>query len=192
LTPTYKIFRLHHNSTRFNLNAAFFNYYQTGQNDPGFRWLELALSLVSSGTPTFSLDILFGEVQQNTSGFKAGGQKLYFTGEYSLSESSGRKGEIYHLKSSKLPSPILLRKINDNLLHVLTTQQALMVGDAGWSYTLNRLNSITDTSPAIHSKLPDLPIGNGSDSVSDFVGRTLCSPALLALNGISATGCQRI
>lgn len=142
---------------------------------------------------TFSLDIVFGESEQNTLGFKGGGQKLSFTGEYivSINKDANFTGEIYHLKSSRFPTEILLRKVNDNLLHLLTTRKELMNGDAGYSYTLNRVNPVVPSLYAFTSQTTGFP-SVGMDTVSAFHGRTLCNNELIELTGVAPAGYQRI
>jgi hypothetical protein len=85
---------------------------------------------------TFILNIKFGENQPNTLGFIAGGQSKNFQGTYTISKNTNN--EYYHLKAEQLK--ITLVRLNDNLFHLLTTENNLMVGNGGWSYTLNNKN----------------------------------------------------
>jgi hypothetical protein len=98
----------------------------------------------ASDQKTFLLNIVFGESQPNTLGFKGGGEKLSFEGGYSVSRST-MGNEIYHLKSANLPAEILLVKVNENIMHVLTAQKKLMIGNGGWSYTLNRKDRVSNS-----------------------------------------------
>ncbi|MCW5912469.1 MAG: copper resistance protein NlpE N-terminal domain-containing protein [Cyclobacteriaceae bacterium] len=125
-------------------------------------------------TGSFVLDIAFGESQPNTLGFKGGGEKRSFEGTYTVSRSESKNinGKIYHLKSSKLPAGISMVKLNDNLFHLLTPQNRLMIGNGGWSYTLNRKE------PTPSAGLPTL---TASSTLTDntslqvvFDGRTPC------------------
>ena len=158
------------------------------------RW-KLSLNAGTTGQHSFSLDIVFGEAQQNTLGFQGGGQKLSFTGEYtvSMNKDANYTGEIYHLKSSRLPKEILLRKLNDNLLHLLKTQNELMNGNAGYSYTLNRVNPVIPSSYGFTSQSTgSSSAGSSLDTVNAFHGRTHCNPELIKLNGVADAGYQRI
>jgi len=107
------------------------------------RW-NLTLNDTKPDKNTFILSILFGEAQPNTLGFKGGGEKALFKGEFTVSKNENKNinGEIYHLKSSQLPSGISMVKLNDNLFHILTPHSQLMIGNGGWSYTLNRKEPI--------------------------------------------------
>lgn len=84
---------------------------------------------------TFALNIVYGESQPNTLGFKDGGKNKSFQGEYRISKDNGN--EIYQLKCTGFQTEILLIKLNANIFHLLTPQKQLMIGNGGWSYTLN-------------------------------------------------------
>ena len=82
------------------------------------RW-NLALTGSISGKKTFALKINYGEGQPNTPGFINGGEKKSIRGEYNISHSKGSiNGDVYHLKSDKLPTEILMIKLNDNIFHL--------------------------------------------------------------------------
>ncbi|MFN8358023.1 MAG: hypothetical protein U0Y10_26410 [Spirosomataceae bacterium] len=120
---------------------------------------------------TFVLNIVYGESQPNTLGFKQGGQKKSYQGEYRISKDNGN--EIYHLKSSSFQTGISMIKLNANVFHLLTPQKQLMVGNGGWSYTLNNITPNKNIYP-----LPTL--ANSTAILSDtslqiiYDGRTPC------------------
>jgi hypothetical protein len=93
------------------------------------------LTFDNSNRNTFELNIAYGESQPNTLGFIGGGHKKSYQGEFGISKSNNNK--IYHLKSSGFQTEITMIKINENIFHFLTPQKQLMVGNGGWSYTLN-------------------------------------------------------
>lgn len=118
---------------------------------------------------TFVLNIKFGESQPNTLGFKAGGQSKNFQGTYIVSKN--RHTEYFHLEATQLK--VSMVRLNNNLFHLLTPQNQLMVGNGGWSYTLNNKNPTKNGS--------NLPILTTSDnSLNDksiqviYDGRTPC------------------
>lgn len=138
------------------------------------RW-NLILRNTKSKKQTFTLNINYGEAQPNTLGFKNGGEKKSMDGEYTISQDKETIiGEVYHLKSAKLANDILMVKLNENIFHLLTPQKQLMVGNDGWSYTLNRKQPLISLS----TNLPALIIS--SDFTEDtarqiiFEGRTPC------------------
>ena len=139
------------------------------------RW-NLILTNTKPIQQTFTLNINYGEAQPNTLGFKNGGEKKSIDGEFTVSKGKEiMNGELYHLKSTTLPIEILMVKLNENIFHLLTRQKQLMVGNGGWSYTLNRKQPIHTKFP-----LPALTVlstdNNNTLPQIIFDGRTPCQP----------------
>jgi hypothetical protein len=137
------------------------------------RW-ELTLN-GDSNANSFRLHIIYGEAQPNTLGFKGGGQKGSFKGTYTVFRNNRDmpKGEIFRLETEKPANTISFLKLDENLVHLLTPSGKLMIGNGGWSYTLNRkepvntsplLPSLTASSASLNDTLPQLI----------FDGRTPC------------------
>ena len=85
----------------------------------------------------YKLTITYGMSQPNTTGFMNGGNSLEKSGNWVIvKESTGR--EVYRLDPDKPGQAVSLAKLDDKLLHLLDSQGKLMIGHAGWSYTLNR------------------------------------------------------
>lgn len=129
------------------------------------------LTLYKPGHHSFVLNIVYGESQPNTLGFKEGGKKETYRGEYRVSKDNGN--EIYYLQSERFQSAITLQKLNPNIFHFLTSQNKLMAGNGGWSYTLNNKTPETDIYP-----LPTLTHSTAllSDTALQVIyeGRTPC------------------
>lgn len=140
------------------------------------RW-ELTLNKGATDSNTFILNVVSGEGQPNTSGFKGGGEKRSFAGKYTVAERKNGtlNAEIYQLKTDKSLPAISLIKLNDNLFHLLTPAGKLMVGNGGWSYTLNRKEPLAN----ISSRLPSLTafpsLLNDTARQVIFDGRTPCA-----------------
>ncbi len=96
------------------------------------------LTLESSRLNSFELNIVYGESQPNTLGFKNGGLKKSYQGAYRISQYD--RNEIYYLKSKDFSGEIAMVKLDATVFHLLTPQKKLMVGNGGWSYTLNKKN----------------------------------------------------
>ena len=138
------------------------------------RW-NLTLSDEDTKKRAFALSIQYGESQPNTLGFVNGGQKKSINGLYAISQSHGIvNGEVYHLKSADLRTEMLIVKLTDNIFHILNSQKQLMIGNGGWSYTLNRKAPVTQ----ISTSLPALTIFSvlPPDTATQIVfeGRTPC------------------
>ncbi len=133
------------------------------------RW-NLALGPAGSGQNTFVLELIFGESKPNTLGFMGGGKKLEFKGKYQVAKTMDV--ETYLLKSESLPSEISMVKLNDNLFHLLTPQGKLMIGNGGWSYSLNRKHPIPLTGQTAFSN----PFNQTKEPSFEVVfdGRTPC------------------
>ena len=121
---------------------------------------------------TFLLGAVYGEAKPNTRGMIVE-NKLSFNGSYEITRgAAGDKiKEIYRLKSELPAARISLVKVNDNLFHLLTAEDKLMIGNGGWSYTLNRKEPSADV-----SSLPVPSISNNEPALQTiFDGRTPCA-----------------
>ena len=139
------------------------------------RW-DLTLKKGENDSKIFLLNIVFGEAQPNTLGFIGGGEKLTLEGKYTIfhNQKGNLNGEIYQLKSDKTPTTISIVKLNDNLFHLLTPDNNLMVGNDGWSYTLNRKEPLTNISKVLPSLTTSSSLPNDTARQVIFDGRTPC------------------
>lgn len=133
------------------------------------RW-HLSLNPESENKGRFDLNLVFGEAQPNTLGFKQGGESRVLFGTYVLSDKSSRT--ILTLASADLPVEIDLVQMSDNLYHFLTPAQELMVGNGGWSYSLNRKEPLEYSHKIRTLAYDELPHRNVQQLVFD--GRTPC------------------
>lgn len=127
-------------------------------------------NLVLAGKNAFVLDIAFGESKPNTLDFKSEGKKT-IKGTYLIvkNQEENRFKEFYQLRSDDLPDIISIVKINENLFHILTPQSKLMIGNGGWSYSLNRKTSVDPGEILISS-----PVHDDKSLQLVFEGRTPC------------------
>lgn len=135
------------------------------------RW-NIVLNSTDADRKHFTIDIVFGESQPNTLGFKGGGQKWSVTGQYTQESSSKINGNVYRLQSRSLPTGLGIVKLTDNIFHFLTPEDRLMVGNGGWSYTLCRRDPVDSpiTLPALFRSTAKA--ANEAEVVFD--GRTPC------------------
>jgi hypothetical protein len=127
-------------------------------------------NLILDDKKAFILDIAYGESKPNTLDFKSAGKQT-IKGTYLIvkNQMENRFKEIYQLKSDDLPGIISIVKINENLFHILTPQNQLMIGNGGWSYSLNRKAFVDSGKILISSSVRD----NKSLQLV-FDGRTPC------------------
>lgn len=102
------------------------------------RW-ELALYRdPRNQNPTFyKLNYTYGMSKPSTTGFKnemGNGSK---EGNWSEVKDGAYK-TVYRLTPAASGPPISFIRLDENLLHLLDPDGKLMIGHAGWSYTLNR------------------------------------------------------
>lgn len=155
------------------------------------RW-EIVLNENSTNAGSFILNINYGVSQPNTLGFVAGGEKQNLTGSYIVSKSTDARlnGDVFRLKQAS-GNTISFVKLNDNLFHLLDPADHLISGDAGWSYTLNRKETV-----AVPTSLPalvafsSLPADTSSEII--YEGRTPCMEIAGAYNMQAAEGCFKL
>jgi len=120
---------------------------------------------------SYQLQCNYGIGKPNTNGFINGGKKIELTGEVK------REKKYYLLKNS---SKILkIAELNINLLHLMNYDNSLLVGNGGWSYTLNNMAASGTDQFNITSQPTIL-----KDSIH-FQGRTPCK-----VPGVIAEGTQ--
>jgi hypothetical protein len=89
----------------------------------------------------FSLQVRYGMSKPNTNGFQNDGTMIEIKGNYTvINPSPSSKKTVCLLSSPSLKSPLPLLKLDNNLFHILNDKKELLVGNGGFSYSLNRLN----------------------------------------------------
>lgn len=138
------------------------------------RW-NLTLNDSKSNQNTFTLDIAFGVSQPNTLGFTVEDKRSY-EGTFTLSQNKSKiiHGTIYHFKSPSLSTELMMVKLHENIFHLLTPQQRLMVGNGGWSYTLNRKELILDETGDLPALTTPEKLLNDTSLQVIYDGRTPC------------------
>ncbi len=79
----------------------------------------------------YHLQCNYGIGKPNTNGFYNGGKKIEFTGLLK------KEKNIYLLQSNQ--KTLKIAELNRDLLHLVNTDNSLLVGNGGWSYTLNNI-----------------------------------------------------
>lgn len=98
----------------------------------------LTLHRQSPAPAGFTLHCVYGMSQQGTTGFIGGGEKMAWEGTWSIKQSS--HFPIVELRDRKTNKTVSFLKLSDDLLHLLDSDQRLMIGNAAWSYTLSRIS----------------------------------------------------
>lgn len=79
----------------------------------------------------------------------------------------------------ELDGLLSLFKVDENLLHVLNPDRSLMVGNGGWSFSLNRASAAERPEPPPPANAPSVsyslaPLATGPDVFGVFEGRSPC------------------
>jgi hypothetical protein len=109
----------------------------------------------------YSLHCQFGIGKPNTDGFINDGKTIDLSGELR------KENNYYFIQNGHRTLKLLA--LNDNLLHFLNNDNSLLVGNGGWSYTINADNPSPTDRVNIVSKQTSL-----RDSAA-FEGRTPCT-----------------
>ncbi len=157
-----------------------------------------------TGTPTtYSLKSAYGLPKQNTNDLIGGGTPIMMEGTWTI--TTGTKTNpgavVYQLHGDDLRTAISFLKVGDDLLHVLNSEKALLVGNGAWSYTLNRVdnqspdqvNPLPGSPPEPPTRPPLPPMPEGAAVFGVFDGRTPCHAVVLEFTKIAPfPGCLKI
>ncbi len=108
----------------------------------------------------YTLSCNYGIGKPNTNGFINGGKKIELNGAFK------KEKNFYILQNGN--SILKIAELNSDLLHLLNADNSLLVGNGGWSYTLN--NVIPAATDQVNINAQQAVI---KDSMV-FVGRTPC------------------
>lgn len=95
---------------------------------------------VKDAPATYTLHCRYGLPRQGTTGFIGGGKTLELEGPVTMVKGTSTNPNtiVYRLKDTKTNKTISFVKPTGDLLHLLDSDDRLMIGSAAWSYTLNR------------------------------------------------------
>ncbi|MHA4741846.1 hypothetical protein [Dyadobacter sp. MSC1_007] len=88
----------------------------------------------------FALNYTYGMTKAGTQGFMNDGTTKEISGKWSIKENKGKNPgkNIFTLHPDSSPVPVSFLQLNDRLLHLLDPKENLMIGNGGFSYTLNK------------------------------------------------------
>jgi hypothetical protein len=114
----------------------------------------------ATGSPTiYVLESTYGASQPNSLGPAGGGTLITMEGIWSIAKGTKAdpEAELYQFYSEDSQLAVSFVKLSEDVIHVLNGDKTLMVGNAAWSYTLNR----TDNRPPFTM---DGPVGSGPEA----------------------------
>jgi hypothetical protein len=137
-----------------------------------------------TGTPTtYTLDSAYGVPQQGTNGLDGGGTPIVMEGKWAVLTGTKLDPDavVYQLNPDDPQTAVPFLKLDEDILHVLSSDNTLLVGNGGWSYSLNRTDNripgpvTAQQDPSEGSTRPPLPpMPAGSSVLGVFEGRTPC------------------
>ena len=158
-------------------------------------WKVMLYQDTATGTPTsYLLESTYGVSQANTMGPAGGGTPISMEGTWSIAmgTKADPDAEVLQLYSEDSQVAVSFVKLSDDILHVLNRDQSLMLGNASWSYTLNR----TDNQPplsmdepvnpgpeATRPPIPEMP--PGSSILGVYEGRSPCHEIVFEILGVT-------
>lgn len=123
-------------------------------------WKIIFYQDAATDTPTtYILESSYGPSQANTTGPAGGGTPISMEGAWEIVKGTKTDpdADVYQLYSEDSQVAVAFVKISEDILHILNRDKTLMVGNAAWSYTLNR----TDNRPLIEM---NGPVGSGPEA----------------------------
>ncbi len=89
---------------------------------------------------SFYLSVRYGMTEPNTNGFHNGGTERRIQGKYSIEagKASAQSSRIYYFNSADLAAPLILVELENGIFHFADKTFALLVGNGGWGYVLNK------------------------------------------------------
>lgn len=151
-------------------------------------------------TPTtFELNCVYGLPEQGTLGLSKGGTNVGWKGKWKI--VPGTDGAVYELDLGVPNGTVSFLRVDHSLLHLLDQNKSLAIGNAGWSYTLNRTGdlrrNLKQAAGTSQSQLAS-PITYTSQITTDssmlgrFVGRSPCQDVARELSRAVTPDCIKV
>lgn len=155
-----------------------------------------------TGAPTtYQLNSTYGLAKPNTNDLVDGGTPIVMEGNWTITTGtkSDPEATVYQLNDNDSQTTVSFLKVSEDLIHVLSDENTLLVGNGAWSYTLNRMDNqspteiIPESRPDPPTRPPEPAMPAGSSVSAVFDGRTPCNEVVLEFtNTASFPGCLKI
>jgi hypothetical protein len=165
------------------------------------KWQITLLTNQISGQPTtYNLVAQYYVPARNNPNQSAEGPKVTSQGTWKLvrGTKSNTAAVICHITAEKSQKSLSFLKVGDNLLHLLNPDGNLMIGNGGWSYTLNRADQAEKAVDAsLATSAPDMsykiaPLATGPTVFAVFEGRSPCHGIARELKLPQHAGCTKV
>ena len=156
----------------------------------------------ATGAPTtYRLESAYGLPKQGTNELVGGGTPIMMEGNWTITTGtkSDPEATVYELNTNDPQTTVSFLKVSDDLIHILSSEKTLLVGNGAWGYTLNRMDNQSPTQiseespPEPYTRPPQPPMPAGSSVFAVFDGRTPCYTIVLEFtNTAPFPGCLKI
>jgi hypothetical protein len=139
----------------------------------------------------YNLQAIYGMQMQGAAGFVSGGTAVQLRGTWSLVNGSKTNPDVlvYRIRAEEPARSMEFAKMGDNLLHLLNEDKSLMIGNASWSYTLNRAGG----APNSHTqRLFEADVSERATVAGIFEGRSPCQAIARQLNAGMTSDCTKL
>ena len=149
-----------------------------------------------NGSAAWSLTAQYGVPPPSNPNLMIDGPKVALKGTWTTTKGAGRDASalVYRLTSEARRTVAFVR-ISDDLVHMLDDAGRLMLGNSGWSYTLNRVDRMElpgDPAMAPDLSYPISPRGTGDTVFGIFEGRTPCAGVARQMKIKPVAGCLKL
>lgn len=157
---------------------------------------KLTLDAPENGRGAWRLTAVYGVPPASNPNAMVDGPRVSIDGTWTSDATAGRDGRVTYRLSTGTPQRTLsFAKVADGLVHVLDARGRLMIGTAGWSYTLNdatRAERPGNPSLATDMSYKISPVSTGSLVFAVFEGRTPCAGISRAIGLRENSGCLKV
>ena len=156
-----------------------------------------------TGIPTtYSLKTSYGLSKQGTNDLIDGGTTVAMDGKWRMETGTQDDPDaiVYQLNPAVPQETISFLMVSDDLIHVLSGEKAMLVGNGAWAYTLVRMGKESPAqsherpwwSPNPPTRPPAPPMPTGSAVFGVFDGRTPCHPVAMEFTDTGPADCVKI
>jgi hypothetical protein len=157
---------------------------------------KLTLDTPESGRGAWRLTAVYGIPPASNPNAMVDGPRVAIDGTWTSDASAGPGGRtVYRLSTGTPQRTMSFAKVADGLVHVLDSSGRLMIGTAGWSYTLNdatRAERPGNPSLATDMSYKISPVSTGSSVFAVFEGRTPCAGISRVIGLRENSGCIKV
>ena len=157
---------------------------------------KLTMDTPETGRGAWRLSAVYGIPPASNPNAMVDGPRVAIDGTWTSDATAGPGGRtVYRLSTGTPQRTLSFAKVADGLVHVLDSGGRLMLGTAGWSYTLNdatRAERPGNPSLATDMSYSISQVSTGSAVFAVFEGRTPCAGISRTIGLAENAGCLKV